>query len=146
MVSDKKVFPTKDNNWVTLARKPMISDSKELEKIFKPHKQLCLLNLPPPEKKKKTFREKERSLFLDICGVRSLSLSVRSEPLTENLRPSPSMQALVRRMVPYIQRFLCHSDELRDVYAELKDNNIQEKIRRLTFRQVRDHQIISERI
>lgn len=51
MVFDKKVFPTKNNNWVSLAHKPMISDSKELEKIFKPHKQVRLLNLPPPEKK-----------------------------------------------------------------------------------------------
>lgn len=51
MVSDKKVFPTKNNNWVSLAHKPMISDSKELEKIFKLHKQVRLLNLPPPEKK-----------------------------------------------------------------------------------------------
>lgn len=51
MVSDKRVFPTKDNNWVSLARKPMIADSRELEKIFKTHKQVCLLNLPPPEKK-----------------------------------------------------------------------------------------------
>lgn len=54
MVSDKKVFPTKNNNWVSLAHKPMISDKKDkkdLEKIFKPHKQVRLLNLPPPEKK-----------------------------------------------------------------------------------------------
>ena len=51
MVSDKRVFPTKDNSWVSLARKPMIADNRELEKIFKPHKQVCLLNLPPAEKK-----------------------------------------------------------------------------------------------
>lgn len=51
MVSDKRVFPTKDNCWVSLARKPMITDNKDLEKIFKPHKQVCLLNLPPAEKK-----------------------------------------------------------------------------------------------
>lgn len=51
MVSDKRVFPTKDNSWVTLAHKPMIADSKEVEKIFKPHKQICLLNLPPAGKK-----------------------------------------------------------------------------------------------
>lgn len=50
MVSDKRVFPTKEN-WVSLARKPMIADNKELEKIFKPHKQVCLLYLPSPEKK-----------------------------------------------------------------------------------------------
>lgn len=51
MVSDKRVFPTKDNTWVSLARKPMIADNRELEKVFKPHKQVCLLNLPPAEKK-----------------------------------------------------------------------------------------------
>lgn len=51
MVSDKRVFPTKDKSWVSLARKPMIADNKELEKIFKPHKEVCLLDLPPAEKK-----------------------------------------------------------------------------------------------
>lgn len=51
MVSDKKVFPTKDNKWVSLARKPMIPDRKELEKVFKHHKELCLLYLPPAERK-----------------------------------------------------------------------------------------------
>lgn len=51
MVSDKRVFPTKENNWVSLARKPMIADDKELEKVFKPHKEVCLLNLPAAEKK-----------------------------------------------------------------------------------------------
>lgn len=51
MVSDKKVFPTKDNRWESLARKPMIPDNKELEKIFKDRKEICLLNLPPPEKR-----------------------------------------------------------------------------------------------
>lgn len=51
MVSDKRVFPTKDNRWMSLASKPMIADSKELEKVFKPHRQICLLNLPPAEKK-----------------------------------------------------------------------------------------------
>lgn len=49
MVSDKKVFPTKDS-WVSLARKPIIPDNKELEKVFK-HRNLCLLNLPRAEKK-----------------------------------------------------------------------------------------------
>ncbi|XP_076616737.1 uncharacterized protein LOC143339417 isoform X1 [Chaetodon auriga] len=154
MVSDKKIFPTKDNSWVSLARKPMIPDSKELEKIFKPHKQVCLLNLPPPEKKtarkSKTgnfgpgervntmpsFEEKDRSLFLEICGIRQLSQCVKTEPQTENLRPCPPLQTMVRSVIPYIQRFLYHHDELCEVYSELIDNNIGEKIRRLYFGQV----------
>uniref|UniRef100_A0A3Q3NAZ7 Protein NO VEIN-like n=1 Tax=Mastacembelus armatus TaxID=205130 RepID=A0A3Q3NAZ7_9TELE len=146
MVSDKRVFPTKDNNWVSLAHKPMIADNKELEKIFKPHKQVCLLNLPPAEKKTvprrerantvSNFKEEDRSLFLEICGVRQLSHCVKTELQTESLRPCPSMQAMVRSVILYIQRFLYHHDELADVYSDLIDNNIREKIKRLSFVQV----------
>nr|XP_020442679.1 uncharacterized protein LOC109952134 isoform X2 [Monopterus albus] len=157
MVSDKRVFPTKDNTWVSLARKPMISDSKELDKIFKPHKQVCLLNLPPAEKKtvpkskagssgrkvpgdwantEPAFREEDRALFLEICGIRQLSDCVKTAPQTESLRPCPSMQAMVRSLIPYIQRFLYHHDKLADVYTDLIDNNIREKVKRLYFAQV----------
>lgn len=51
MVSDKKVFPTKNNKWVSLAHKPMFPDNKELEKVFKHRKEICLLSLPSAEKK-----------------------------------------------------------------------------------------------
>lgn len=51
MVSRMKVFPTKTQGWVTLARKPMIADNPNLEKIFKSHKEICLLNLPSAQKK-----------------------------------------------------------------------------------------------
>ncbi|KAM9306088.1 uncharacterized protein KZ484_000860, partial [Pholidichthys leucotaenia] len=140
MVSDMKVFPTKDS-WVSLSRKPMIGDSRELEKIFKPHQQVCLLNLPPAKKTRNfgervTFSEEDRRLFLEICGVRLLSDCVKSEPLTENLRPCPSMQAMVCWVVPYIQRFLYHHDELSEVYVKLKEDGIAEKIKRLSFGQV----------
>ncbi|XP_029311722.1 uncharacterized protein LOC115024372 isoform X2 [Cottoperca gobio] len=152
MVSDKRVFPTKDNSWVSLARKPMIADNKEVEKIFKPHKQICLLNLPPAEKKTaprtKTcvpgerantvpaFNEEDRGLFLEICGIRKLTQCVKTQPQTENLRPCPPMQAMVHALMPYIQRFLYHHDELAEVYSELIDNKIGEKIKRLSFGQV----------
>lgn len=82
------------------------------------------------------FSESDRSLFLKICGIRPLSKCVKTEPQTENLRPCPSMQAMVRAMVPCIQRFLYHHDELSEVYSELVENNIKEKIRRLYFGQV----------
>lgn len=180
MVSDKKVFPTKDS-WVSLKRKPMIGDDKELEKIFKPHKEVCLLYLPPPEKKtvprsktgtlppspcphlfylreffkdsyslcgpagqavagdqatKPAFNEKDRLSFLVICGIRQLSHCVKSVPQTENWRPCPSMQSLVRFVVPYIQRFLYHHEELAEVYSELTDRNIADNLKRLSFGQV----------
>ncbi|XP_068439866.1 uncharacterized protein [Clinocottus analis] len=157
MVSEKRVFATKDNSWVTLAHKPMIADNKEVEKIFKPYKQICLLNLPAAEKttapRSKTgnfgqtvpgersnimlaFNEMDRLLFLEICGIRQLSQCVKTEPQTESLSPCPSMQSMVHSVMPYIQRFLYHHDELAEVYSELIHNNIGEKIKRLHFAQV----------
>uniref|UniRef100_A0A3Q2G8V1 Wu:fj29h11 n=1 Tax=Cyprinodon variegatus TaxID=28743 RepID=A0A3Q2G8V1_CYPVA len=116
MVSDKRVFPTKDS-WVSLRHKPMINDDKELEKIFKHRNEVCLLHLPPPEKK---FKEEDRLSFLEICGVRQLSDCVKSQSQTESWRPCPPMQSLVRSVIPYIQRFLYHREELAEVYSELK--------------------------
>ncbi|XP_034083344.1 protein NO VEIN isoform X4 [Gymnodraco acuticeps] len=157
MVSDKRVFPTKDNSWVSLARKPMIADNREVEKIFKPYKQVCLLNLPPAEKKMapgtkawkfgqtapgeranttSSFNERDRFLFLEICGIRLLSECVTTEPQTENLRPCPPMQSMVHFVIPYIQRFLYHHDELAELYPALIANNIGQKIKRLSFGQV----------
>lgn len=84
-----------------------------------------------------SFNEKDRLLFLEICGIRQLSDCVKTEPQTENLRPCPPMQAMVRSLVPYVQKFLYHHEELADVYSELIDSNIGEKIKRLYFAQVR---------
>ncbi|KAM9837751.1 uncharacterized protein ACBR49_018381 isoform 2-T3 [Aulostomus maculatus] len=146
MVSDKRVFPTKENTWVSLARKPMIADSKELEKIFKPHRQVCLLYLPPAERLKpkirashsdeRAFSERDRLTFMEICGIPLLSRCIKTEPQTENLRPCPPMQALVHSVIPYVQKFLYHHEELADIYQELIDENIGEKIKRLNFAQV----------
>ncbi|XP_038160259.1 protein NO VEIN isoform X3 [Cyprinodon tularosa] len=152
MVSDKRVFPTKDS-WVSLRHKPMINDDKELEKIFKHRNEVCLLHLPPPEKKsvqksktgqagtgdratKPAFKEEDRLSFLEICGVRQLSDCVKSQSQTESWRPCPPMQSLVRSVIPYIQRFLYHREELAEVYSELKDRNIAEKLKSLSFGQV----------
>lgn len=86
---------------------------------------------------KPRFNEGDRALFLEICGIHLLSTCVKSEPQTESLRPCPSMQAMVRIVVPYIQRFLYHHAELSGVYSELVQNNIREKIKQLSFGQVR---------
>ncbi|KAM6951488.1 uncharacterized protein FYW47_015000 [Aplochiton taeniatus] len=149
MLLDKKVFPTKENCWVPLSRRPMVPDSRELEKVFKAHQQVCLLNLAPADRKStpraKTgpqqgsspaFSEEDRALFLDICGVRPLSRCVRTEAQTENYRPCPGMQALVRSVVPYIQRFLCHHEELFPLYQELLENGIAQSVRQLRYGQV----------
>ncbi|XP_061912312.1 uncharacterized protein wu:fj29h11 [Entelurus aequoreus] len=155
MVCDKRVFPTKDNSWVSLARKPMIADSKELEKIFKPRKEVCLLNLPPAEKKTAprkntghsgrtasgepaipTFSETDRLTFMKICNIRQLSQCVKMETQTEHWRPCHSMQALVRLLIPHVQKFLYYHEELAEIYSELIEDDIAARIKRLQFAQV----------
>ncbi|MCI4384121.1 hypothetical protein PGIGA_G00034980 [Pangasianodon gigas] len=152
MVSRMKVFPTKTQGWVTLARKPMIADNPSLEKIFKSYADVCLLNLPSAQKKaarnlkpnpkgkpheeKLAFSERDRELFLEICGVKKLSQCVTTEPQTENYRPCPAMQNLVRDLIPYIQRFIYHHDELREIYEDLKESGIAQEIKSLSFGQV----------
>lgn len=176
MVSHKRVFPTKSNTWVTLAHKPMIADSPHLEKIFKSHREICLLNLPSAVKRtnrskhqgklkekriatvscavfqlckfsffflssgklheKEAFSEADRELFLDICGLKRLSQCVTTEAQTESYRPCPSVQTLVRQIIPYIQRFIYHHADFEDVYSELKDGGIAKQINSMSFGQV----------
>ncbi|XP_056626776.1 uncharacterized protein wu:fj29h11 isoform X3 [Triplophysa dalaica] len=149
MISHKRVFPTKSNGWVTLAHKPMIADSPHLEKIFKSHHEICLLNLPSAMKKaaiklkhqvklneKEAFSEADRELFLEICGVKRLSQYVSTEPQTESYRPCPSVQTLVRQIVPYIQRFIYQHGDFEDIYSELKVAGIAKQINSLSFGQV----------
>uniref|UniRef100_A0A4W4ERA0 HTH OST-type domain-containing protein n=1 Tax=Electrophorus electricus TaxID=8005 RepID=A0A4W4ERA0_ELEEL len=155
MVTGKKVFPTKTLGWVTLARQPMVADSPNLEKIFKSHSEVCLLSLPQAQRKdanrlkqsgrkgnsltdeeRMTFSEQDRELFLDICGVKRLSQCVTTEALTESYRPCPPMQALVRDVIPYLQRFMYHHEDLGELYRDLKDAGIAQEIRSLSFGQV----------
>ncbi|XP_059387671.1 uncharacterized protein LOC132121937 [Carassius carassius] len=147
MVSRKRVFPTKTSSWVTLACKPMIADNANLEKIFKAHSSVCLLNLPCAAKRaanksrhegkqeKEAFSERDRELFLEICGVERLSWRVTTEAQTENYRPCPTVQTLVRQLVPYIQRFIYGTD-FDGVYSELKESGIAKCIHSLSFGQV----------
>ncbi len=67
MVSHKRVFPTKTSGWVTLARKPMIADSANLEKIFKSHGSVCLLNLPSAAKRAASKARHEGN----VCAMHS---------------------------------------------------------------------------
>ncbi|KAJ8413728.1 hypothetical protein AAFF_G00082350 [Aldrovandia affinis] len=154
MLADKRVLPTKDNRWVTLSQRPLIPDNKTLEKVFKLHNQMCLLNLPPADKrpshrtqsgfiqgrtmmgdKQVAFNESDRTLFLKICDVKTLSQCVTTEALTENYRPCPPMQALIHRVVPYIQKFLFHHEEFGYIYDEQKEN-VAQLTKALSFGQV----------
>ncbi|XP_028845943.1 uncharacterized protein LOC114796163 isoform X2 [Denticeps clupeoides] len=143
MVSGKRVFPTKHNGWVTLERRPLIPDNKSYEKIFQTCRDLCLLNLPPAQTNQgrnpsqgKAFREEDRGLFLEICGLKKLSQCITTEAQTVSYRPCPALQALVREVIPYIQSFLFHQEEFAELYSDLLESNIGQKIKTLTFGQV----------
>ncbi|XP_067914661.1 uncharacterized protein wu:fj29h11 isoform X3 [Heterodontus francisci] len=144
MVKDERVFPAKDNRWVSMANSPVIPDNKHLERIFKAH-SMCLLNLPAAERnrsKAKTnkqelrFNEEDRNLFFEICGVEQLSNCITVEAQTEVFRICPRVQNFVRLVVPFIQRWFFHHDDFSDVYQELQDCNIAASLKSMTFIQV----------
>lgn len=85
---------------------------------------------------KEAFSEADRELFLEICGVKRLSQYVSTEPQTESYRPCPSVQTLVRQIVPYIQRFIYQHGDFEDIYSELKVAGIAKQINSLRFGQV----------
>ncbi len=89
------------------------------------------------KQEKEAFSERDRELFLEICGVKRLSQCVTTEAQTESYRPSPAVQTLVRQLVPYIQSFIFHNADFDDVYSELKESGIAQCIRSLSFGQVR---------
>lgn len=49
------------------------------------------------------------------------------------------MQNLVRDLMPYIQRFIYHHDELGEIYEDLKESGIAKEIKSLSFGQVSMH-------
>lgn len=81
---------------------------------------------------------------MNICGIRLLSQCVKMESLTESWRPCAPMQAMVRSLIPHVQKFLYHHEELADIYSELIEDQIAEKIKRLKFAQVSQESLKSE--
>ncbi|GCC17061.1 hypothetical protein chiPu_0017434 [Chiloscyllium punctatum] len=145
MLKDEKVFPAKDNRWVSLASSPMIPDNKQLERIFKAH-SLCLLNLPAAErnlpnsktKRKQEFRfnEDDRNLFFEICGVKPLSSCITVEAQTENYVLCPKVQNFIHSLVPFIQRWLFHHDDFSHIYEDLQSGNVAARLKSMIFIQV----------
>lgn len=96
---------------------------------------LCYISSDVSTEKQVTFNDQDRALFLNICKVKKLSECVTTEPQTENYRPCPALQTQVRRLIPYIQRYLFHHEE--SAYRELQDGGIGQLIKALSFGQVR---------
>ncbi|XP_055510244.1 uncharacterized protein wu:fj29h11 isoform X2 [Leucoraja erinacea] len=145
MIKDEKIFPAKDNRWVSLANHPILPDDKHLERMFKAQ-SLCFLTRPAPEKyrpharnsskQENRFNEEDRNLFFDICGVVQLSSCVTVEAQTEDFRLCPRVQNFVHSIIPFIQRWFYHHSDLTDVYKELQDSNIAASLKSMAFYQV----------
>ncbi|XP_072098501.1 uncharacterized protein [Mobula birostris] len=141
MIKEERIFPAKDNRWVSLASCPLIPDDKHLERIFKAH-SLCLLTVPAAERNRQPnrsskqeirFNEEDRNLFFEICGVQRLSNCITVEAQTEDFRPCPRVQNFVRSLTPFIQRWFYHRT---DLYEELQGNNIVATLKSMAFYQV----------
>ncbi|XP_051888907.1 uncharacterized protein wu:fj29h11 isoform X2 [Pristis pectinata] len=145
MIKDERIFPAKDNRWVSLASSPIVPDNKHLERIFKAH-SLCLLTVPAAERNRShtknsskqeiRFNEEDRNLFFEICGVDQLSNCVTVEAQTEDFRPCPRVQNFVRSITPFIQRWFYHHSDFNSVYKELQDSNIAAALKSMAFYQV----------
>ncbi|XP_041072786.1 protein NO VEIN [Carcharodon carcharias] len=145
MVKDERVFPAKDNRWVSMASTPVIPDNRHLERIFKAH-SLCLLNLPAAErnlsktkhsnKQEFRFNEKDRDLFFEICGVERLSSCITVEAQTEEFRPCPRVQNFIHLVAPFIQRWFFHREDFSNFYKELQDSNVAANLKSMNFIQV----------
>ncbi|XP_032900561.1 protein NO VEIN-like isoform X2 [Amblyraja radiata] len=145
MIKDEKIFPAKDNRWVSLANHPILPDDKHLERMFKAQ-SLCFLTRPAAEKyrsqarnsskQENRFNEEDRNLFFDICGVVQLSSCVTVEAQTEDFRLCPRVQNFVHSIIPFIQRLFYHHSDFSDVYKELQDSNIAASLKSMAFYQV----------
>ncbi|XP_069785977.1 uncharacterized protein [Narcine bancroftii] len=145
MIKNERIFPAKDNRWVSMASSPIIPDDKLLERIFKAQ-PLCLLTVPAParhhsctrnnSKQEFQFNEEDRNLFFDICGIKRLSSCVTVEAQTVDLRQSPHVQNFVRSLTPFIQRWFYHHSDFNGVYKELQDSNIVSSLKSTCFYQV----------
>ncbi|XP_078257611.1 LOW QUALITY PROTEIN: uncharacterized protein LOC144594664 [Rhinoraja longicauda] len=145
MIKDEKIFPAKDNRWVSLANYPILPDNKHLERMFKAQ-SLCFLTHPAPEKyrlhnrnnskQENRFNEEDRNIFFDICGVVQLSSCVTVEAQTEDFRLCPRVQNFVHSIIPFIQRWFYHHCDFSGVYQKLQDSKIAASLKSMAFYQV----------
>ena len=131
-----KVFPTMEEQWVSLKEKPLFCDDKSLAKLFREIESqekedeagsvktneekvhFVKMGLQPRRKRNektvmneeyenRRIREGVEKFFRDVCGIRNLSECVSVDVVPTLISECPALQSFLFRWIPYIQRFLC---------------------------------------
>ena len=141
-----RIFPTADK-WVALSEKPLIADDKSLLKLFQKEKSVHFLDFGDfyqSQKRRSSKNEpqedhelmKRVSLFLNSCGVATLSKCVKKE-----FTPGGAVQyqcVPVRKhfhqLIPCVQRFLYF--RYQSVYNELSSQGFAQKLPQMQFASV----------
>lgn len=130
-----KVFPTEEENWVSLEDKPLFCDDKSLKKLFgeiksqnkedpiemKSNKEkihfvkMGLLPKRRKGKRKEEFQNEEENFrirnnvekfFRAVCEIPNLSKCVTLEIISSLSSDCPALQLFLFRWILYIQRFI----------------------------------------
>jgi len=89
-LKEEAIFPC-GKKWLTLSEKPIISDNKQLKKIFENEKGVYFITLESSHFKPKSrgMTEKKRhqlvEMFLSACGIAKISMIVEEKLVSENL-------------------------------------------------------------
>ncbi|XP_028393815.1 uncharacterized protein LOC114518092 [Dendronephthya gigantea] len=133
-----RVFPTEEENWVSLEDKPLFCDDKFLKKLFgesksqnkedmsemkKKEEKVHFVKmglLPKRKEKRKEFQNEEKKnsrirnnvekFFREVCDICSLSECVTSEIISSLSSDCPALQSFLFRWIPFIQRFIYTKD------------------------------------
>ncbi|XP_060075304.1 uncharacterized protein LOC132554994 [Ylistrum balloti] len=136
----QKILATKTGQWISIEQNPMISDNRELEKMFSEKADVHFLELEDTKGKDKRGRqskpydEEALHVFLKLCKVCSLTESVESEEITPDFQECPKLQFYVHKAVPHIQEFIYN--RYPNIYQEQVDDGFAARLLQMKFFQV----------
>ncbi|XP_021342125.1 uncharacterized protein LOC110442712 isoform X2 [Mizuhopecten yessoensis] len=136
----QKILATKKGQWISMEQNPMISDKRELEKMFSEKADVHFLDLEDPKTKDKRGRqskphdEEAMHVFLKLCNVCSLSESVETSEITPDFQECPKLQYYVHQAVPQIQVFIYN--RYPNIYQQQTDDAIATTLPKMRFIQV----------
>ncbi len=139
-LKNAKIFPTENRVWVSLQECLLENDDKNIAKCFQKSDKVFFILWPDNIASKKKTRDtsKQQSIanqeardnFISICNIPKLSTVATPKVDYEGeARPVHSVKLQLSNWISIIQKFIATNCE--DLYANLKENNIQDKLSRL---------------
>ncbi|XP_069113795.1 uncharacterized protein [Argopecten irradians] len=136
----QKILATKKGQWISIDQNPMISDNRELEKMFCDKADVHFIELEDTKTKDKRVRQSRLydmeavHVFLKLCKVCSLTESVATEEITPDFQECPRLQYYIHQAVPQIQVFIYN--RYPHIYQQQTDDEIAKKLPNMKFFQV----------